>query len=1529
VEKTLGWQGPVNSRAMAIAPEPSAGQTSESQRGPKGEAAGGVGERAKPSRVLQAMLDRQFAAIMTGPAMNCRPHHSRQRIDLTAFGALQTVDAAEIVRGLVSDGAEVEIEAKVKPPVGMTFGRGRRSGKGKGTEGAEGEATVDQKQREEWNAQQQVLSKLRVIAEEAETYEQDTGVYILNVGFPLLSLPPGMGTAEGTASTKRILAPLAFMPVEVEITSGTATRVSLSCAADDIDRVHVNESLLAWVEQATGKAIDLTQNDERGEKPWEEICAITAAIAQALKLEVPEEVREGASAEKLILRPTPAKEDLGSDPTILVSGVIGLFPLANQGLLRDTKEMLAGAAIEGPVRSFLTVDPEQLTAAEEPVPQMVGARKIAEDRLVGAADPCQAQAVAQARTSPILVIHGPPGTGKSQTITNIIGDALIRGERVLFVCEKRTALDVVANRLGAVGLGDLCAVIHDPQRDQKTLYMSIRQQLEELTETMFDPKAAEQLEAADRELMRIHADLKQAYDALHGEGAGKAPSESLHGLIGTWLGLVADGLGTWNDKKNLAKVDLPEQGKVETREVEAAVVNIRDVLTRGSEIGYSTNPWREAAGLSINEFFARPMAGVRQVMAEMVQAGQAVDGATSEIVVRPEGFAEQAGQFEDLAASVKKLMEETRESIRGFWMNQSLAQMGRHAGTLGEVAAAAEVLRTAHAPAELLAAVRSGPSNLAPTAAACQAALAAIRAYAPIAGSWTRWFAFGKKRAAERALAVFGVPLTVGNLARGEAAYSALLAMHQIEDGLGRMGVVLEDRHAGMDVGATLDVAEEHLRAVQVRKLVGEMKLESAADGLLREMLGGSETNAGDVGERLQRACARARAMGMLREKMVASGLMNEGYVQSVMKIAAEGKVVGDALKALDATLDTLDDVLRIREILQSSSVGLADSLQRLAMAGVSAEDGLLMLRTHSLNGEISRRLSADATIRQIDPKGIGQLFERFTDLTTTRQKLCQERSRGRWIEAQRSRLLVGTGSKLNSLGAAIKTRLLVRGSNALRLRQVIAHGARTEGGDPLFDLRPVWMASPETVAQIFPRQPEFDVLIFDEASQLKLEDAIPVLTRAARIVIAGDPKQLPPTRFFESAATVSDEEPVENDQDLFESQQARAEDLLSAALSMNVDQAYLDVHYRSKNSDLIEFSNDNFYGGRLQAIPGHPSHRVTVPPLVLYEVKGVYAKSANPAEADQVVTIVRDLLKRATPPSIGIGCFNIVQRDLISERLDEAAEGDAEFAEKLAAARGLRRGGSFEGLFVKNLENVQGDERDHIIISTTYGPDEAGKFYRRFGPLLQPGGGRRLNVLVTRARQEIHLVTSIPRSEFTALPPIPANSQPGGGWLLFAYLKFALELQRKYGGARAILNEMDGVRDQSDLEVPPFLDRKPTKAPSEAVDGLTRIMVARGSHGGMVYWGNDGFAVDHAVWHDAFAERAQGQVSIGVQCDFSRFPLTQDRVEWDIFRSQILTDAGWKMQRVWTPMLFRDLDGQVEMLLRRGKMESERDTRG
>lgn len=470
-----------------------------------------------------------------------------------------------------------------------------------------------------------------------------------------------------------------------------------------------------------------------------------------------------------------------------------------------------------------------------------------------------------------------------------------------------------------------------------------------------------------------------------------------------------------------------------------------------------------------------------------------------------------------------------------------------------------------------------------------------------------------------------------------------------------------------------------------------------------------------------------------------------------------------------------------------------------------------------------------------------------------------------------------------------------------------------------MFDLRPVWMASPETVAQIFPREPLFDVVVFDEASQCRLEEALPVLTRAKRVVIAGDPKQLPPTRFFESASVANNDAPeIESDQQLFEVQQSNVEDLLSAALLLDIQQSYLDVHYRSRNSDLIEFSNEQFYGSRLQAVPGHPRNRVRFSPIRLYSANGVYRERMNVAEADCVCQIVADLLKRSTPPTIGIACFNVTQRDLILDKLAEAAALDDDFASRLAVARSRQGKGAFEGLFVKNLENVQGDERDHIIISTTYGPDEEGRFYRRFGPLGQVGGGRRLNVLITRAREEVHLVTSIPSELYRNLPDIPSGQQPGGGWLLFAYLAYAEQLSDRYS------EWLEASRDETDVqqEVGRSVNMAGSRSPSRFAENLAYLLAQAHDVGSDVHWGNDGFCVDLALHHPTRPEDR----TLGLICDLSRYSNSEDPVEWDVFRTAILAGQNWNLRRIWSPQVFRDLEKQLEHAVREAARLADQD---
>ncbi len=296
--------------------------------------------------------------------------------------------------------------------------------------------------------------------------------------------------------------------------------------------------------------------------------------------------------------------------------------------------------------------------------------------------------------------------------------------------------------------------------------------------------------------------------------------------------------------------------------------------------------------------------------------------------------------------------------------------------------------------------------------------------------------------------------------------------------------------------------------------------------------------------------------------------------------------------------------------------------------------------------------------------------------------------------------------------------------------------------------------------------------------------------------------------------------------------------------------------------------------------------------------VGGTYDKRVNLAEANAVVEKVRELLALPAPPSIGIACFNLSQRDAILDALDDAAAKDATFAAKLAEARARKGQGSFEGLFVKNLENVQGDERDLMIISTTYGPDPKGRFYRRFGPLGQAGGGRRLNVLVTRARTEVHPAHLDPPRGVQRAPRGRSRPEPERrlAALLVPQVRRAARARLRRGGRAR------GARSGREIR------ELPTRTPSPFARAIAARLQQVGAGSSDVYWGNDGFSVDVALDHPT----RPGDVTVGVLVDGSRFDKAGDKVEWDVFRTRVLEGQGWTLVRLWSPHFFRDPEGQL-----------------
>jgi superfamily I DNA and/or RNA helicase/very-short-patch-repair endonuclease len=424
--------------------------------------------------------------------------------------------------------------------------------------------------------------------------------------------------------------------------------------------------------------------------------------------------------------------------------------------------------------------------------------------------------------------------------------------------------------------------------------------------------------------------------------------------------------------------------------------------------------------------------------------------------------------------------------------------------------------------------------------------------------------------------------------------------------------------------------------------------------------------------------------------------------------------------------------------------------------------------------------------------------------------------------------------------------------------------------------LKPCLLMSPLSVAQYLDAaHSSFDLVVFDEASQIPVWDAVGAIARGKRLVVVGDPKQLPPTNFFnraddedEAAPEAAEDMPV---QDL--------ESILDECLGAGLPTLRLEWHYRSRHESLITFSNRRYYDSRLITFPSPVTQDLAVK---LNVVPGVYDRGASRTNRVEADAIVREIVRHFSDESkrkltMGVVTFNQTQQRLIETLLDEELAKSPELEQRIAE-HGPER------LFIKNLENVQGDERDLILFSITYGKDAAGRMAMNFGPLNQEGGQRRLNVAITRARHGVTIFSSI-RPEDIDL----SRTRSAGVTDLKNYLEFAAK------GPRALVEQAipTGLEPESPLEI--------------------EIIRALRDKGWSVHpqVGCSGYRIDLAVVHP----EEPGRYLLGIECDgatYHSMPTARDR---DRLRQIVLEGLGWTLHRVWSTDWWTDPDREIQKL--------------
>jgi hypothetical protein len=987
------------------------------------------------------------------------------------------------------------------------------------------------------------------------------------------------------------------------------------------------------------------------------------------------------------------------------------FNYRTLGLVRDYDELLTGGESCPSFDQLFSDRPRPLVSAPPELP--VGDR-----HLVVPADGSQVAAIARARRGESFVIQGPPGTGKSQTITNLIADFVARGQRVLFVCQKRAALDVVHARLASRRLDGLCALIHDSQADKKAFVHGLRDTYESW------------LDAAD--------DL----DVL------TAQREELVARLETLLATVA------TFEQQLTEGAPP----------------LRDVVNRLAEL--HRHQWESPDVPPVADWWSG-----RETARSLATALAAADPATGGILARsPLAYVSTTDtdlaaaahtlrtRWEAVAAALPDTAEASVAQVR------ALARLGRVVEVLARRdrveaiaprSAEARELSAAAAERKRLVAAEAAAWNeaagwrevLAPADARSALKVAQSKeggVFAFLSGDWRRvkslvWTQYDASARAVR-------PSVVDVLTDLVTAQSASAAVAEHAEQVRRDWGV-DDPHDLIDELTALRkdrdlpdwqfvLSDDDAPAALTRLADAVDQAEDAADHLLAPHWESLTVDAlQSLADRLAAAAPTARALA-----------------PKLQQLGKAPPSVQDAVRQLDATPDQLEYAVCAAEWERARS---AVPLQ-LSSARVDAIVGELSMVYDDLT-----ELNAAVVVAQVRRRFLAEVAHSEQSVT------------GMSSEDRERKKVFATGRR----------ELEHEFGKVMRYRSIrdLASGAP---GEVVSVLRPVWLMSPSSVSDTLPLTSSFDVVVYDEASQIPVEEAIPALHRAPQVIVVGDQMQLPPTQYFR----VRQDDPDREAEDEVAEQVgiALTEDSFLSISALRLASTMLTWHYRSRSEALISFSNAAFYQGRLATVPDRLPPQVAPPWTVRSDspvdeicdgvlggsitsvrlVDGVYVRRTNPAEARWIAALVRELLTRQTGKSLGIVAFSEAQQGEIERALDDLAEEDPAFAALYEAEQVRTRGDQDAGLFVKNLENVQGDERDIILMSVCYAAGPDGRMLMNFGPINTSGGEKRLNVIFSRAREHMVVVASIEPEAIT-------NTYNDGANTLRRFLTYAAATSR------------------------------------------------------------------------------------------------------------------------------------------------------
>lgn len=1039
------------------------------------------------------------------------------------------------------------------------------------------------------------------------------------------------------------------------------------------------------------------------------------------------------------------------------------------------------------------------------------------------ADSSQIEAIEMAKAGINFVLQGPPGTGKSQTITNIIAECLSDGKKVLFVSEKQAALNVVFDKLKKAGLDEFCLELHSYKANKKDVIDNLNQTLRssktivsQVAESALEEKekSQKQLDSYEIELHKVRPVINKSLYNLYDEFSACRNAKEVKVTIN---GLESKGEEYLKGASNLLSQ------------------YVEFVPSIGYQ--YKKNSWYGYINLDTSyQNFEK----IKNAVSAMVDA------------------------FLECAQLRNELYEKYGFDVNSFASLYALARVFEAAANSDVVSPAfykkenCEFLKAQiHSMKDLSEKILSIRSAIDADYDAEIYQLDAENNYKQLSRNMTSFFS--RVFSAEYKKIVSDIRLN--NKAGKKPSYKKALELMKILSeykSYQNSFIGMENNiRSSLSSGYTGVSSDWEKITADIDKVAECIDNAGDVDVLFNMDFELYQASRADFGDKA------SKVITLFEKTKVQREVLSKSFDKAIYDI--DVATIDESLakmKGCKEDSDKLENWYRFYTLLiQLEKMDLIGFIDLAIDANIPSEDLVYAYKRNFYRQWIDCVLHSSDVLMGFNRISHDKQVERFERQDKTQFEISKAQIRSRLAADRPSLDLVSAGSALA---------IILREGEKKR-RQKSVRTLLAETGELIQQIKPCFLMSPLSVSTfLISGNVKFDVVIFDEASQIFPQDAIGAIYRGKQLIVVGDSKQMPPSSFFTSVIETDDEEM--GDVTDFES-------ILDLCLT-TFKQLRLNWHYRSRFEELIAFSNKNFYNNSLITFPSAITDKKGVG-IDYYHVDGGlfdHKSKNNRKEAEFIVDLIYKHIEQYPQRSLGVVAFSVSQQDMIDSLLSKKRQEDT-------SKEFFFRKDVPEPFFIKNLETVQGDERDTIIFSVGYAKDSTGNFHHFFGPLSRSGGERRLNVAATRAKINVQLVASIHYLDIDL-----GRTSSEGARLLREYLDYA---------------ENGRVALERSIDVKPF----------EHFDSEFEMEVCE-------FLKNNGYEVDTQIGCSGFKidlglkRPGTSDYVLAIECDGATYHSSRNARDRDRLRQEILESMGWTFYRIWSTDWFRNNAVEKERLL-------------